>query len=104
MRLYSNLHAGLGRAPQLLREAQAHRREATPVPKRQIQRRLTEAERDKLRADYAAGATVRGLARTWHLHRETIRRVLRGSKTSGAGMVMRSPTVRRIGECAAVRP
>jgi hypothetical protein len=104
MRLYSNLHSGLGRAPQLLIEARQQRREASLPPKRQLQRRLTEAERDKLRADYAAGATIRGLARTWHLHRETIRRVLRGAKTSGAGMVMRSPTVTRIGECAAVRP
>jgi hypothetical protein len=78
MRLYSNSHSGLNRTPQLLREAQQPRREATAPPKRQLQRRLTEAEQDKLRADFSAGATIRGLSRTWRIHRETIRRVLRG--------------------------
>jgi hypothetical protein len=76
LRLYLNSHFALSRTPQLLVEARQHRR--PPPPQRPLQHRLTETERDQLRADYAAGGTIRGLARTWHLHRETIRRVLRG--------------------------
>jgi len=76
LRLYLNSHFALSRTPQLLVEARPHRRRSPP--QRQLQHRLTKTERDQLRADYAAGGTIRGLARTWHLHRETIRRVLRG--------------------------
>jgi len=78
LRLYLNSHFALSRTPQLLVEARQHWRDDAPPPQRQLQHRLTETERDQLRADYAAGGTIRGLARTWHLHRETIRRVLRG--------------------------
>lgn len=48
-----------------------------PVRKRQVQRRLTAEEVERLVAEYQAGADMKQLAQTWAMHRTTVAAQLR---------------------------